>query len=158
MAMILQHPAVAECRQTCEVAPEQYEGRLTDGRHFYFRFRFGRAQLGLGATVEAAVASTVIEPVQVHVDTPAGEYGACFETEAQRDAVFADLLCRWLHSSCDHGGKQVTCDRCGHTYICTPSADYYCTPEGDHCCEPCLLRGLPLIVVEPEIAGGGRHG
>lgn len=48
------------------------------------------------------------------------------------------------HVDCDNAYKQVTCDRCGRTYTCTPSSDYYCTPEGDHCCEPCLLGGLRL--------------
>ncbi|MEU2699546.1 hypothetical protein [Micromonospora aurantiaca (nom. illeg.)] len=30
------HPLVAESWQSCGACPEQYEGRLTDGRHFYF--------------------------------------------------------------------------------------------------------------------------
>ncbi len=45
------------------------------------------------------------------------------------------------HSNCDFAYKQVTCDRCGAVYTCTPSSDFYCTPEGDHCCESCLFRG-----------------
>jgi hypothetical protein len=40
--------------------------------------------------------------------------------------------------------QEVTCDRCGRTYICSPSDDFYETAEGDHCCEQCLLGGLRL--------------
>ncbi len=56
------------------------------------------------------------------------------------------------HSACDFAGKTVTCDRCKHTYICSPAQDYYCTPDGDHCCEPCLLGGLRIITVEVPAA------
>jgi hypothetical protein len=51
------------------------------------------------------------------------------------------------HSQCDFAGLRVTCDRCGHTYVCTPANDYYCAAEGDHCCEPCLIRDLPLTAL-----------
>lgn len=52
------------------------------------------------------------------------------------------------HSACDFAGKQVTCDRCGTKYVCTPSSDYYCTPQGDHCCEPCLIGDSELHVID----------
>ncbi len=32
--------------QTCLACPTQYEGRLSDGRGFYFRYRHGVASLG----------------------------------------------------------------------------------------------------------------
>ncbi|MBM0256373.1 hypothetical protein [Micromonospora sp. 4G55] len=63
---------------------------------------------------------------------------------------------RAAHADCDHAGKQVTCDRCGSTYVCTPWQDFYCAAEGDHCCEPCLLGGRPLYVIVPKPAAG--HG
>jgi hypothetical protein len=56
------------------------------------------------------------------------------------------------HADCpSYAGQEVTCDRCGKTYRCTPAADYYCAVEGDHCCEPCLTNGRRIVVAE-----GGR--
>jgi hypothetical protein len=50
-----------------------------------------------------------------------------------------------------HAYKPVHCDRCGRDYVCTPQDDHYhANDNGDHCCEPCLLRGLPLVVVPPD--------
>lgn len=87
------HPLVAESWQSCGACPEQYEGRLTDGRHFYFRLRHGLAQLGVGHTVDAAVRSTVgASRVETAVDT---QGGGAFDSTAQRDDVFAELLERW---------------------------------------------------------------
>jgi hypothetical protein len=37
---------------TCESCPTQWEGQLRDGRYFYFRYRFGKASLAVGATAE----------------------------------------------------------------------------------------------------------
>lgn len=57
------------------------------------------------------------------------------------------------HANCgSHAYQQVTCDRCGSTYQCTPTADFYCAAEGDHCCEPCLFAGRKpngVIIVCP---------
>jgi hypothetical protein len=39
---------VVEDEQTCYACPTQWEGRLTDGRYFYFRYRGGWASLALG--------------------------------------------------------------------------------------------------------------
>lgn len=41
-------PNVATATQTCYACPEQYEGTLTDGQHWYFRFRHGVASLSVG--------------------------------------------------------------------------------------------------------------
>lgn len=65
-----------------------------------------------------------------------------------------------IHENCGGNGyEQVTCDRCGRTYTCTPSDDYYCGfPEGDHCCERCLLKGMSvktMTVVGPVGLPGG---
>lgn len=44
----LTHPAIAEVSQSCASYPEQWEGTFTDGRAFYFRYRFARASLATG--------------------------------------------------------------------------------------------------------------
>lgn len=46
-------------RCTCACVPTQYEGTLWDGQRFYFRYRFGRAMLGIGATEDQAVGDTL---------------------------------------------------------------------------------------------------
>lgn len=58
-----------------------------------------------------------------------------------------------VHAACDNAGKKVTCDRCGRTYVCSPSDDYYCTPDGRHSCESCLIGGLQLITVDVDTVG-----
>lgn len=59
LASITALPAVQQVKLTCRTTPVQLEGTLTDGRHFYFRGRDGRVQLGVGATLDDAVAETV---------------------------------------------------------------------------------------------------
>lgn len=46
---------VATYTRTCIACPTQYEGRLRDGRTFYFRYRSGIARLGFGQSPDAAV-------------------------------------------------------------------------------------------------------
>lgn len=55
---------VVTYRCTCAACPTQYEGTLRDGRRFYFRYRGGRAALGVGATVDEAAG----DPREVGVD------------------------------------------------------------------------------------------
>lgn len=50
---------VADYRLTCPSIPTQYEGTLTDGRIFYFHYRFGRAELGFGQTLDDAAMETI---------------------------------------------------------------------------------------------------
>lgn len=40
---------------TCMGCPMQAEGTLTDGRWFYFRYRWGRATFGIGDLIDAAI-------------------------------------------------------------------------------------------------------
>lgn len=60
---------------TCHSAPTQYEGQLHDGRWFYFRYRFARAQLGIADTLNAAVEATVTGPAAVGVQYGDGMAG-----------------------------------------------------------------------------------
>lgn len=60
---------------TCPAVPLQAEGRLDDGRYYYFRYRFGRAGIGVGDSPEAAVEDwyrthkiTYGEPLQGSLD------------------------------------------------------------------------------------------
>lgn len=48
-------PTFLIMERTCEACPEQYEGVLSDGTWFYFRYRFGRASLGIGGSIEEAI-------------------------------------------------------------------------------------------------------
>lgn len=83
-----QLPNTIESRQTCGGCPEQYEGRLIDGRFFYFRYRHGRAELGIGATLEDAVRSSAYQQVLIVNDRLSG----MFDSEDSRDEVFKQLL------------------------------------------------------------------
>lgn len=41
--------------KTCSACPTQWEGKLNDGRSFYFRYRWGGARLSVAETVDDAV-------------------------------------------------------------------------------------------------------
>ena len=84
----INHPLVAECEHTCESVPDQYQGRLRDGRWFYFRFRFGAAGLGVGATLDDAVLRSFDNMVPMEGD----RYRGCFDDDQERDETFALLL------------------------------------------------------------------
>lgn len=47
---------VVEIKQTCGSCPEQWEGLLEDGRHVYVRVRHYRARVGVGVTLDSAIA------------------------------------------------------------------------------------------------------
>lgn len=46
---------IAESEVTCGAVPVQIEGRLTDGRYFYFRARGRGVSLSFGDSADAAV-------------------------------------------------------------------------------------------------------
>lgn len=87
-------PGAATWEQTCGACPEQYEGTLQDGRAFYFRYRSGRAELGIGVDlIEAVMATLAHTRARVVGDSSQG----MFDSEAQRDRVFAELLAEVTH-------------------------------------------------------------
>lgn len=47
--------------QTCESSPSQWEGRTSDGRFVYVRYRWGRLRIGFGRTMDAAVEEAMAE-------------------------------------------------------------------------------------------------
>lgn len=89
----MEHPAVATATLTCGACPVQYEGQLLDGRHFYFRYRWGRATLGIGATPDAAAE----DPDEVGL-TVGDNLRGVFDSDEERDAVFARLLATHLRA------------------------------------------------------------
>lgn len=46
---------VVDVIQTCGACPSQWEGRTSDGRVVYVRYRYGWLKVGFGDTLEAAV-------------------------------------------------------------------------------------------------------
>lgn len=91
----LTHSLVATSSELSSAHPVQYTGYLTDGRWFYFRYRFGRAQLGFGDTELDAVDEAFEgrdRVISIHGDVLRGH----FETDAERDVVFSELMDRRL--------------------------------------------------------------
>lgn len=84
---MIKHPEVASCIQSCPSCPEQYEGRLIDGRWFYFRYRHGRANLGIGHSFESAVRSSDLATLRTGDDLQ-----GAFYDDSERNSVFAELL------------------------------------------------------------------
>lgn len=85
---------IQDSRVTCSAAPVQIEGTLTDGRRFYFRARFGRAQLGIGPTVDAAVAAIFGGPgLCAERDlSHLGQYGASGLDHAEAQMLLAEMI------------------------------------------------------------------
>lgn len=97
--MSVEHPDVKWSRMTSLACPEQHEGQLKSGAFFYFRYRIGRVQLGLGSTDEEAVLATIpmLEGssgrfVSMELGHP---LDGIFASDAERDETFATLLSRW---------------------------------------------------------------
>lgn len=65
---------------TCLGCPMQAEGAIDDGRKFYFRYRWGKATFGIGATVSDAVR----DPGEVCVAYGDSSQGVLDEDEADR--------------------------------------------------------------------------
>lgn len=86
--MSVQHPLVASSVQTCYGCPDQYEGKLIDGRWFYFRYRHGWASLAVSDDYNEVVGRS-----DVGVAVGDGLQGV-FEDAEQRDRIFAELLTR----------------------------------------------------------------
>lgn len=85
----MRNPLIRTCEKTCASNPEQYEGTLTDGRFFYFRYRWGGAALGVGATLDEAANNAIRGRIDVGTEM-AGQ----FDSPAQRDRVFNEMLGR----------------------------------------------------------------
>lgn len=84
---------VAEDQPMCEATPVEWSGRLRNGRAFYFRYRWGSAQLGLGDSLDEAIDNSrpgagVVEQVggEFHGYLDDVEYRALFVRLIQRHA------------------------------------------------------------------------
>lgn len=71
------------------MCPEQHEGRLSDGRHFYLRLRHSEASLGVGVDEDGAVADW--DAVFEEIDEARADRG-WFTDNAELNTVFARLL------------------------------------------------------------------
>lgn len=76
---------VANDELTCQACPVQWEGRLVDGRYFYFRYRSGWASLALGQSAEV-VAGVTDHGMRI------GDYLAGSMTDAEYHRTFLELL------------------------------------------------------------------
>lgn len=85
---MLTNPRIATQERTCHACPEQYDGTLHDGRHFYFRYRYGVASLGLDKDPDRAVENSWLNELEVGDDGWAG----VFESDIERNKAFAELL------------------------------------------------------------------
>ncbi len=57
-------PTITEIKCTCNVSPTQYEGKLDNGKMFYFRFRWGGLEISESETptneIDDAVTGKVV--------------------------------------------------------------------------------------------------
>lgn len=91
----LEHPAIKVARQTCAGCPDQWEGELHDGRHFYFRYRWGIASLALGPTRRDVAGIARAEQgsnVAVSVMRSGDYLSGMFDSDAERGETFRRLF------------------------------------------------------------------
>lgn len=50
---------VIELAMTCPMCPSQWEGKTSDGRFIYARYRWGHLQVGVGDSLDAAVGNAI---------------------------------------------------------------------------------------------------
>jgi len=72
--------------------PTQYEGTMTDGRTFYFWYRFGRAELGFGRTELAAALEMIDDAATPYLPIGDRQDGELDEDQFKR--AFVELLRR----------------------------------------------------------------
>lgn len=115
----LLNPHIVEQETTCEACPVQLEGRLDDGRYFYFRYRWGRAALGVGETPQAAVNEQRggCGEYMEHGDSLQG----VFESDEDLNEVFDQVL-RWRRIR-DAPPRAMACQGCGATTLFTEDQD-----------------------------------
>ena len=78
---------VVSLTKTCESCPAQWEGRTAAGGFVYVRYRFGGLQVGIGITLDAAVADETI-------DREVGDdYDGCLEYDELKRLTLGDV--RW---------------------------------------------------------------
>lgn len=94
----MDHPLIATAARTCHALPEQWEGQLTDDQHFYYRYRWGRATLGIGPNPDAAVE----DPNEVSIQH-GEDYDGEFVNATDRQAVFAVLLDQRIEKEVSRG-------------------------------------------------------
>ena len=83
-------PEIDSATQISFACPEVWDGRLKDGRYFYFRYRHGVVRLGLSrVSVEDAAGGP--RKSMVHGDSLRG----IFEYSSDRELVFRRLLTEW---------------------------------------------------------------
>ncbi|MFC4911589.1 hypothetical protein [Actinomadura gamaensis] len=80
---------VATYRKTCNAFPAQYEGELRDGRIWYFRYRHGEAELGIGPDLDAAIDDSMNPDHSVRYGL---ESGGEIDSEAEFRALFVRLV------------------------------------------------------------------
>lgn len=100
------HPLVATATQTCFACPEQWEGTLIDGSHFYFRYRHGVASLGVGPDEGSAVD----DPNEVSMRYGDSMQGILDGAESRR-AAFAELMLRRFLLPTPTTSEQEAADR-----------------------------------------------
>lgn len=76
---------VATDTQTCYACPTQWEGRLHDGRHFYFRYRHGWASLAVGYDIDDVKGRS-------HVGMEYGDHLAGVLDDSEYHRLFLALL------------------------------------------------------------------
>lgn len=91
VAAVLGDDLVRFAQVTCEATPVQVEGRLRDGRAFYFRYRFGRAVLGVGDMIPDAVEQAMTAGLAPVVEYGDNNLRGWLDDDELRD-LFAQLV------------------------------------------------------------------
>lgn len=73
---------ITEIEQTTDFAPSQWEGKFSDGSHFYARYRFGFLYMAKGDTEDEAVFGETVAGKYV-----GGPYDSVMTTEKMLELI-----------------------------------------------------------------------
>jgi hypothetical protein len=84
--MLVARPQIATAKITCDAAPLQIQGELSDGRPYYFRARWGTASLSIAPAGESPTAHGA------HTQTTDCTHVECTERADEAVALVGTLL------------------------------------------------------------------
>lgn len=91
---------IVEMRCTCGACPVQYQGTLENGKHFYFRARWGEWSFAVGDSFDEAVTqSMLIAPTEFQQrGETGGEFDASWMELAEAERIIRECVAAYAET------------------------------------------------------------